>query len=40
MVSFEKWEQFDARKSVYRFVTSWATKDQDIAALSSEMSNQ
>ena len=36
-ILFEKWEQFDARKSVYRFVTSWATKDQDIAALASGM---
>ena len=36
-ILFEKWEQLDASKSVYRFVTSWATKDQDIAAFSSEM---
>lgn len=39
-ILFEKWEQLDPGKSVYRFVTSWATKDQDIAALASEMSNQ
>lgn len=36
-ILFEKWEQLDFGKSVYRFVTSWATKDEDISQLASSL---
>lgn len=37
-ILFEKWEQLRGGRSVYRFVTSWATKDEDIALLESAIS--
>lgn len=36
-ILFEKWEQLPDGRSVYRFVTSWATKDGDIALLESAL---
>lgn len=36
-VLFEKWEPAGDAKSVYRFVTSWATKDSDICALEAAL---
>lgn len=34
-ILFEKWEALPGGRAVYRFVTSWATKDEDIAQLES-----
>lgn len=31
--TFETWEKYDADHTVIRFCTSWATKDENIAAL-------
>ncbi len=36
-ILFEKWEQLPDGRSVYRFVTSWATKDGDVALLESAL---
>ena len=36
-ILFEKWESLREGKSIYRFATSWATKDEDIEQLSSEL---
>lgn len=38
-ILFEKWEALPGGRSVYRFVTSWATKDEDIALLESALSD-
>ena len=31
--TFETWEKYDADHTVIRFCTSWATKDENVAAL-------
>jgi threonine aldolase len=36
-VKFEKWEPEDENNSVFRFVTSWATTDEDINSLDSAL---
>lgn len=36
-ILFEKWEHLHGGRSVYRFVTSWATGDEDIDSLSSAL---
>lgn len=36
-ILFEKWESKHNGSSIYRFVTSWATKDEDIALLASAL---
>ena len=36
-ILFEKWESLKNGRSIYRFVTSWATKDEDIDLLASAL---
>lgn len=38
-VLFEKWETLKDGRSVYRFVTSWATSDKDVEFLASALSD-
>ena len=37
--SFELWTAMDEEYSAVRFCTSWATKDEDIEALISDLDN-
>ena len=37
--SFEMWAKLDEEYSAVRFCTSWATKDEDIDALLSDLDN-
>lgn len=36
-ILFEKWESSCGGQSIYRFVTSWATKDEDVALLAEAL---
>lgn len=36
-ILFEKWEPSSGGRSVYRFVTSWATKDEDVDMLAGAL---
>lgn len=36
-ILFEKWESLRDGRSIYRFVTSWATEDSDVALLASAL---
>ena len=38
-IVFEVWEQKDDRQLVCRFVTSWATSDEDLTALEKALAN-
>ena len=32
-VDFEYWDKYDENRTVVRFVTSWSTTEEDVAAL-------
>lgn len=38
-VAFETWEPIDADRTLCRFVTSWATKEEDLVALEAALKN-
>ena len=38
-IVFEVWEQRNANQLVCRFVTSWATTDEDLRALENALAN-